>query len=137
MNPASVIRRALRDDPIFQAVVGLDPDGEYKAYSPKAKVNAQAPYVVVQIIPSQSPIRVYGDDESILVIQASIGSWGRDSEEAWQIADVADDALKRADYSFEPYSLMQILRTSMPFEQQDRDTNLSYLTVIYQLALQR
>ncbi len=137
MNWASEIQHALRADPILQAVVGNDSDGETKIYGPNAKSNIVAPYVVFSIIPTQEPIRAYGDDEAIHAFRVAIASWARDSGEAWQLADVTDDALKRADYSFEPYQVMNVLRVAMPQELQDRDTLSFYLTVQYQFNLGR
>jgi hypothetical protein len=55
--------------------------------------------------------------------------------EAWSLADITDDAVKRGDYGFEPYTLMQVLRVAMPIELPDRDTGLAYVTVQYQFAL--
>lgn len=131
------IRHALRADPILSAVVGTDDDNEVKIYNVKGKENIAAPFITLQILVLQDPLRVYGDDETVQSFRVAVGSWGRDSIEAWQVADVADDAIKQADYSFEPYTLMQVLRIQMPVELQDRDTGEYYLTTQYQFNLGR
>lgn len=136
MNWPREIRHALRADPILEAVVGRDQDGEVKVYSPDAKSNIEFPYITFSIFAPTEPIRVYGDDEAITPFRIALTSWARDSSEAWQLADVADDAVKRADYSFEPYSLMQVLRVAMPQELTD-PTGLTYLVVQYQYNLGR
>jgi len=136
-NMPREIRHALRADPILQAMLGYDNDGEVKVYTPLAKPNVEAPYVTFSIIPNQGPVAVYGDSEVLEPFPVAISAWGRDGIEAWSIADAVDDAAKRADYSFEPYDLMYVLRTSTPREFQDRDTGLFYLVTSYSYALGR
>lgn len=138
INFIKPIRHALRGDPIVQAVVGNDDDGETKVYASVAKKDVKAPYIVIQIPQiGGGPIPVYGDGEVLEGFRVVLTSWGRTADEAWQVADVADDALKRGDYSYEPYELIQLMRVSSPQELPDRDTPLRQVIVQYQLALGR
>lgn len=137
MNLAREIRHALRSDPILAAVVGEDEDHEIKVYTPLAKANVQAPYITFSIVPSTGPISAYGDSEVIEPFRVAVTSWATGGMEVWQVADVADDALKRADYDFGGYELMFLNRVSTPQEFRDRDTNLSYIVVLYEIAIGR
>jgi hypothetical protein len=131
------IRHALRADPILAAVLGEDKDGEVKVYTPLVKTGVEAPYLTFQIVPTFAPISAYGDHEVIEAFQISVTSWSSTNMEAWSLADITDDALKRADYDFDPYRLMHVLRTSTPFDLVDRESKLFYLAVQYQFALGR
>lgn len=137
MNYIRPIRHALRADPILEAVVGRDANDEVKVYTPLAKTNVTAPYVTFSMVPVAGPVSVYGDDEVLEPFQIAVTGWGRDSMEAWSIADVVDDAIKAGDYSYEPYELIQILRISTPEEMPDRDTDLRQVMVRYQFVLGR
>lgn len=137
MNIVRTIRRALREDPILDAIVGKDKDGEVKVYTPLGKANITAPYVTFGIVPIGGPIPVYGDSEVLEDFEVGITSWGRTSIEAWDVADAADDAIKLADYSFEPWELVQVIRTTTPEEAGDRDTDLRQVRVRYRFMLGR
>jgi hypothetical protein len=117
--------------------VGRDKDDEVKVYVTLAKANVTAPYLTFAIVPIGGPTAVYGDTEVLEDFEVAVASWGRDSLEAWNIADVADDALKRGDYSFEPYELIGINRTTTPHELPDRDTDLRQVVVRYRFMIGR
>jgi len=137
MNLMREIRHGLRTDTILQAVVGEDDDGEIKVYSPLAKSNAVAPYVTLQMNITVGPIDAYGQEEAVEAFRLTVSSWGRDTNEGWQVADVADDAIKRADYSFEPAHLIFVRRATTPHDLIDRDTGLAYVVVQYDFAIGR
>lgn len=136
-NLVQPIRHALRADPILEAMVGQDAQGEVKVYTPIGKSNIVAPYIAFVMVPVAGPVSVYGDDEVMEPFQVAFTSWGRDSNEAWAVADVMDDAIKRGDYDYAPYELIQVLRISTPDEMPDRDTDMRQVMVRYQFVLGR
>lgn len=130
------IRHALRADPILAALVGQDAAGEVKVYTPLAKSGTKGPYVTFAMGPG-GPIGTYGDLESIEPFRVIFGSWCEGQREAWQLADAVDDAIQRADYSFEPYYIIYIKRATTPEEYVDRDLGLNWTRVEYDFALGR
>lgn len=137
INLVDPIRRALRSDAIIAAMIGKDENNEIKVYTTIAKTNAQAPYVVVQIVPASGPEGAYGNLNVWEPFQIQVTSWGRSPQEAWSLADVVDNAMILADYSFEPAELALVRRQSTPVELNDRDTNLRQVIVRYELKLGR
>jgi hypothetical protein len=127
----------MRSDPILAAIVGEDQDHEVKVYTPLAKSNAEAPYVTFALPGISDVIPVYGDTEALESFEIAVTSWARTGNEVWQVADAADDALKSADYSWEPSYTLYMRRISTPVELRDRDTNLHYLVVRYEFAIGR
>lgn len=131
------IRRALRLDPKIMALVGLDTDQEVKVYQGIGKSNVSAPYIVLAIIPGIAPEGVYGDDYVLQDVMVRIAAWGRQSNEAWQLAEFIQEAFENADYSVEPWEMMRVHRTSFPREMADRDTNLVQVNTDYIFRLSR
>jgi hypothetical protein len=133
----SPLRRAIRHDPIVDSVVGRDQDGEVKVYATLAKQDVTAPYATLAIVPTEGPTGVYGDDYVWENFDVQVSSWGNDQRTAWQVADVMDDAMLRADYELEPYTLAKIMRSSTAQELTDRDTNMRQVIVLYTIKLGR
>ena len=131
------IRRALRDDPIIVATVGLDKDGETKVYQGLGKTNVEAPYIVLAVIPGVAPDGVYGDDYVVQNVMLQATAWGRNANEAWQVAEVIQDAFEHSDYSVEPWELMRVRRGSFPREMTDRDTNMIQVNTDYVFRFSR
>ena len=135
MNP---IRQVMREDPILQTVVGYDQDGEVKVYTSVGKSDAEAPWVVLTMLSSTGPTGTYGDDYVWEPFQMQVSSWGSSERHAWQVADVVDDAiLKAPSWSFEPYYLAKVMRSSTPMPLPDRDTNLVQILVLYTFMIGR
>jgi hypothetical protein len=131
------IRQALRADPKIQAMVGLDDDYEVKAYEGIAKSNVDAPYVAWSVIPGVDSPPVYGDSYVIQDVMLRASSWGRNSKEAWQLAEFVQEAFELADYATDPWHKMFIRRSAFPQELPDRDTNLVQVSTDYWLRFSR
>jgi hypothetical protein len=136
-NQIDAIRRALRHDAIIRDIIGIDENGEIKVYVSVGKPDVVAPYIVLNTIPVNGISGVYGDEYAIEVIPLQISNWGRDPNEAWQLADIVDDAFIHADFEFEPYTHMRTVRTTNAQELPDRDTNLTQVVVQYEVAISR
>jgi len=131
------IRRALRSDPKIESLCGLDEDGETKAYQAMAKTNVSAPYVIWSILSGIDSPPVYGDGYVIQDLMVATSAWGRNSTEAWQLAEFIQEAFEEADYAAEPWGMMFNRRISFPRELPDRDTNLVQVTADYWLRFSR
>lgn len=131
------IRQALRADPKVEALVGLDADQEVKAYQAIAKTNEDAPYVIWSILSGIDSPPVYGDSYVIQDVMVATSSWGRNSKEAWQLAEFVQEAFELADYAVDPWSQMFVRRSSFPQELPDRDTNLVQVSADYWLRFSR
>jgi hypothetical protein len=132
------IRWVLRHDPIVQIRVGEDSDNEYKVYdATNVKLNTQAPFIVWNFRETSQTEGVYGDDYALEYISLQVTSWGRTPNEAWDLADAADDALLLGDYSAEPWYLMKIRRDGIPRPHADLDTNWTQIDVFYQALFGR
>lgn len=137
LNLMDVIRRALRADPILQAAVGEDSDGEYKIYTTLGKTGVTPPYVVLQLVPDVGPSPLYGEAEGLESFGIMATSWAENPTEAWQLADFVDDAIERADFDFTPHDLMLVRRDQSPQELPDRDTNWRQVVVPYRFLIGR
>lgn len=131
------IRRALRTDAKIEALVGLDSDAEVKAYQGHAKSNVEAPYIVWTVMSGIDSPPVYGDPHVIQDVVLRVASWGRQSSEAWQLAEFVQEAFEEADYATDPWEKMYVRRVSFPQELPDQDTNLVQVTADYGLRFSR
>jgi hypothetical protein len=59
-------------------------------------------------------------------------AWGRDSKEAWQLADTIQDAVNIGQYDAGIWNFMKGKRITFPQELPDRDTGLVQVPVIYE-----
>jgi uncharacterized protein DUF3168 len=131
------IRHALRDDSVIEAIVGRDKDNEVKVYQGLAKSNVEAPYIVWNLIPGNQPTGAYGDDYAFQEILVQITSWGRNPHECWQLADITEEAVVKASYDVDPWTVAKVRRVNFPQELPDRDTNLTQVPVQYRFLLGR
>lgn len=118
------IRRVLRRDTLVFALVGVDDDGEVKIYQGIGKSNVAAPYIVMNVVPGDVPVSTYGEDYAIEILTAQLTAWGRNSKEAWQLADAIQEAVRLGSYDVGEYELMRAKRVTFPNELPDRDTLL-------------
>ena len=126
------IRRVLRRDALIFSLIGVDPDGEVRIYQGVAKSDATPPYIIMNVVPGDSPIGVYGDDYAIEVLTVQLTAWGRHSKEAWQLADAIQDAVSLGDYEADPWGFMKARRVTFPNELPDRDTALVQIPAQYE-----
>ena len=126
------VRRALRKDPLILGLVGIDVDGETKVYQAMAKLDTDAPYVIIAPAPGAAPISVYGETYAIETFTLQLTAWGRDSKEAWQLSDAIEDAVSISQYDAGIWYFMKGKRITFPQELPDRDTNLVQVPVIYE-----
>jgi Protein of unknown function (DUF3168) len=126
------IRRVLRKDPLIYSLVGADADEEIKVYQAVAKQDSVAPYVVMAPAPGAAPISVYGEMYAVETFTLQLTAWGRNSKEAWQLADAIQDAVAISDYDAGMWVFMKGKRITFPQELPDRDTALVQVPVIYE-----
>lgn len=126
------IRRVLRKDPLIFSLVGWDTDEEVKVYQAQAKLDTDAPYVVMAPAPGAAPISAYGDMYAIETFTLQLTAWGRNSKEAWQLADAIQDAIADGEYDAGIWAFMKGKRITFPQELPDRDTALVQVPVIYE-----
>jgi Protein of unknown function (DUF3168) len=131
------IRRMLRKDSLVFAMVGADADGEVKIYQAIAKMDSIAPYIVMNIVPGDTPISAYGEDYAIEVLTVQLTAWGRNSKEAWQLADAIQDAVKIGQYDAGLYDFMKGKRITFPGELPDRDTALVQVPASYEFQFSK
>lgn len=126
------IRRVLRRDSLILGLVGIDEDGETKIYQGVAKTNAVAPYVVLNVILGDTPISVYGEMYAIEILTLQLTAWGRNSKEAWQLADAIQEAVAIGEYDAGVWNFMKGKRSSFPQELPDMDTALVQVPAAYE-----
>jgi hypothetical protein len=126
------IRRVLRRDVLLNDMIGVDQDGEPKIYHGIAKENVEAPYIVLSVLTGDPGIATYGDDHAIETISLQITSWGNTSREAWELADVVDEAVPIGKYDAGKFVFMRGKRITFPNELNDRDSNLIQVPVLYE-----
>jgi hypothetical protein len=126
------IRRVLRKDPLIVGLVGIDSDGETKVYQAAAKQDSEAPYIVIAPAPGAAPISAYGEMYAIETFTLQLTAWGRNSKEAWQLADSIQDAVSIGEYDAGIWNFMKGKRITFPQELPDRDTALVQVPVIYE-----
>jgi hypothetical protein len=131
------IRRVLRKDPLVFAMVGADNDGEVKIYQAIAKQDSIAPYIVMNVVPGDTPISTYGEDYAIEVLTIQLTAWGRNSKEAWQLADAIQDAVAVGQYDAGLWDFMKGKRVTFPGELPDRDTALVQVPASYEFQFGR
>ena len=126
------IRRVLRKDPLILSLVGVDADGETKVYQAMAKQDSDAPYIVMAPAPGAAPISAYGETYAIETFTLQLTPWGRNSKEAWQLAEAIQDAIDAGSYDSGIWVFMKGKRITFPQELPDRDTALVQVPVIYE-----
>lgn len=132
------IRRVLRRDALVSLLVGIDADGEIKIYQGIAKLNSEAPYVVLNVVPGDRPISVYGDGHAVEILTVQITAWGRNSKEAWQLAEAIQDAVEiDEEYDAGMWDFMKGKRSTFPGELPDRDTALVQIPASYEFQFGR
>lgn len=136
-NEALAVLRALKEDTVVVSFVGLDPDNSPKVYQSKVRENVSAPYILVGLSPQADNQGVYGDPDVWQVWNPVVSCWGRNSQEAWGLADVVDEAMRQADFVVEPYSTVLLQRRFSPAEYPDRDSPWIQVLIQYELKLGR
>lgn len=131
------IRRTIRKDPLIFSLVGVDVDEEIKVYQAVAKQDSVAPYVVMVPAPGAAPISTYGEMYAIETFTIQLTAWGRNSKEAWQLADAIQDAVALGEYDSGVWNFMKGKRITFPQELADRDTGLVQVPAIYEFQFGR
>lgn len=115
-TPIPLFRNALeshlKGDPILDAFLGRDKDGFRKIKEIRGKDHWSAPYLIWAILDVDPPIGVYGDLKAIEAIPFQLGAWAKTSDQAWELFEVAEEALDRMDELPElgQYTLLSVLR---------------------------
>lgn len=136
-NPLQEIRRGLRRDPLIQAHVHEDSDGEVKVYDMVGKRKLTAPYIVLQQLPVGDLIAVYGDSEVLEAINIQVSCWGNSIRTAWALADAADEAMKNLDLDVTPYEVMNLRRSSNFIPLEDFNSLTYQVVVAYEVSFSR
>lgn len=133
------MQRVLRDDTLVQTKVGTDADGVVKVYQSQAREDTNAPYIIVGIVPSpgSSVVAAYGDPVAVEVWRFGVSCWARNSQEAWELAEIANEAVNAGDFEAEPYTSAGVFLRGTPQELPDRDTNLRQVLMIYEMITGR
>lgn len=127
----------LRQDPIVQAMVGVDGLGNVKVFEAVAPTNTKPPYVVLNQIPTLADDGVYGDDYVMMTTEFLVTSWARSPAEARSLADACHDGLLKGHWLVDPWTLMKVRRLSVPVLGPDRDTDLLQVQVRYRAMFGR
>lgn len=128
------LRHLLRADPEIVARVGTDDDDEIKVYQGVGKTDVDAPYIVFGIIDGTS-VPTFGQDHTVQEVNFQVTAWGRTSSEAWNLAEVIDDALEVGDWDVVPYEPISLRRIQFPQELPDRDTQLRQVPIQYRFVM--
>lgn len=138
-NQALAMKRVLSADPGIITKVGFDADNSVKVYQTLARENTKVPYIIIGIIPSgpQSIQPVYGDAQVMQVWRYAVSCWARNSQEAWELAEIAHDATEAGDFIVEPYTFAHLRMLSVPAEHPDRDTPYRQVLITYELMVGR
>jgi hypothetical protein len=131
------IRRVLRKDSLVSLLVGVDADAEVKIYQGIAKLDSVAPYIVMNVVPGDRPLSVYGESHAVEILTVQITAWGRNSKEAWQLADAIQDAVEIGEYDAGLWDFMKGKRSAFPGELPDRDTALVQIPTQYEFQFGR
>jgi hypothetical protein len=131
------IRRVLRNDSLVSSLIGTDSDGEVKIYQGIAKLDSSAPYIVMNVVPGDRPISVYGSSHAVEVLTVQITAWGRNSKESWQLAEAIQDAVEVGQYDVGLWDFMKGKRSAFPGELPDRDTALVQIPTQYEFQFGR
>jgi hypothetical protein len=131
--------RVLRADTKVETMLGTDADGVVKVYQSVVREDTNAPYILVGLMPQpQASVRsAYGDPEAVQVWRFAVSCWARNSQEAWDLAEIAHEAVHAGDFVSDPYDTMDVLLRGTPMELPDRDTNLRQVLLTYELITGR
>jgi hypothetical protein len=131
------IRRVVRNDPLVFSLIGADADEEVKVYQGIAKSNVEAPFIVMNVVPGDIPVPAYGEDYAIEVLTIQFTAWGRNSKEAWQLAEAIQEAVADGQYDAGLWDFMKGRRVIFPQELPDRDTALVQVPASYEFAFSK
>lgn len=138
-NQALAMKRMLSMDPALIAKIGFDADNSPKVYQTTVREDTKVPYVLIGIVPSgpDSVRPVYGDPQVLQIWRYAVSCWARNSQEAWDLADIVHDATEAGDFIVEPYGHMQLQMMGIPTELSDRDTPYRQVLILYELMVGR
>lgn len=127
-------------DPLIEAYVGRDSDGEVKFYNLVAKSNVEPPFAVWQIIDGPISEGHFGDLHAIEPVDVQVTCWGRNANEAWALFGTAinpafEDA--QVDVELTPYKLMHVRRVGGPNENMEPETRWVSVPSVYRFAIGR
>lgn len=132
----SEVRRALMRHTPFREIVGVY-EGDYKVYDLKAPGNVTPPYLIVNWVPNNTLVGVYGDDTVMEAYFVQLTSWATEYKDALRLADAADDALLDSDFDMQGFEVIALRRSSNPLPLNDTDANLIGVVVQYELVIAR
>lgn len=138
----ATFEEVLRLDPIVVAFVGRDSFGKTKiarSLAPKGS-DWTAPYLTYQRVPGSAPRGTYADKRAIEATQVQLTNWGRNSDEAWDLFTVTQEALDQRDVwdvALTPYRLFHIIRLGDEQELPDEDTDQVQVPVTYSVQIAR
>lgn len=135
------IQSVLTDDAALFAVLGLDENGFPKIYSSVTArpANQEPPWVNYQILPGPTPVGTYGNNQGIQTIVFQVTSWGKHSQEVWDIHEMVDYALRHGDWGtyLIPNALIRLSSEGTPGELPDQDTKWRQIPERWHLDLDR